>query len=110
MALRLRGRSAVDSDNPSEFKTRLWKDTEIRGCLIPKGDTAMTIQASANRDEDVFEDGENYNGLRELRTRRLATVHIIARGRTCHGEQWKPFCCQCCSSAFPTWRCLISVR
>ena len=25
----------------------------------------MTIQASANRDEEVFEDGENYNGLRE---------------------------------------------
>src|SRR5437764_13907720 len=41
------------------------EDTEIRGCLIPKGDTVMTIQACANRDEDVFEDGENYNGLRE---------------------------------------------
>jgi hypothetical protein len=25
----------------------------------------MTIQASANRDEDIFEDGENFNGLRE---------------------------------------------
>ena len=41
------------------------EDTEIRGCLIPKGDTVMTIQASANRDEDFFEDGENYNALRE---------------------------------------------
>jgi cytochrome P450 family 104 len=41
------------------------EDTELRGCFIPKGDTVMTIQASANRDEDVFEDRENYNALRE---------------------------------------------
>ena len=41
------------------------EDTEIRGCFIPKGDTVMTIQASANRDEDFFEDGENYHALRE---------------------------------------------
>jgi cytochrome P450 len=25
----------------------------------------MTIQASANRDEEIFDDGENYNALRE---------------------------------------------
>jgi cytochrome P450 len=51
---------------PIQASSRLvMEDTEIRGCLIPKGDTVMTIQASANRDEDVFEDGENYNGLRE---------------------------------------------
>ena len=36
------------------------EDTEIRGCFIPKGDTVMTIQASANRDEDLFEDGEAF--------------------------------------------------
>ena len=41
------------------------EDTEIRGCLIPKGDTVMTIQASANRDEDVFDDGEVFNVYRE---------------------------------------------
>ncbi len=41
------------------------EDTEIRGCLIPKGDTVMTIQASANRDEDVLEDGESFNVYRE---------------------------------------------
>jgi hypothetical protein len=41
------------------------EDTELRGSFIPRGDTVMTIQASANRDEDVFEDGENYNALRE---------------------------------------------
>lgn len=36
------------------------EDTEIRGCLIPKGETVMTIQASANRDEDLFENGEEF--------------------------------------------------
>ena len=36
------------------------EDTEIRGCLIPKGDTVMTIQASANRDEELFENGEEF--------------------------------------------------
>ena len=51
---------------PIQASSRLvMEDTEIRGCFIPKGDTVMTIQASANRDEDVFDDGENYCGLRE---------------------------------------------
>lgn len=36
------------------------EDTEIRGCLIPKGDTVMTIQASANRDEELFANGEEF--------------------------------------------------
>jgi len=40
------------------------EDTEIRGCLIPKGDTVMTIQASANRDEDLFENGEAFQVYR----------------------------------------------
>lgn len=44
-------------------------DTEIRGCHIPKGDTVMTIQASANRDEDVLDDGETFNVYRP------STVH-----------------------------------
>jgi len=37
---------------------------EIRGCRIEQGDTVMTIQASANRDEDVVEDGEVFNVYR----------------------------------------------
>jgi cytochrome P450 len=41
------------------------QDTEIRGCLIPKGDTVMTIQASANRDEDELVDGEVFNVYRD---------------------------------------------
>ncbi len=41
------------------------EDTEIRGCFIPKGDTVMTIQASANRDEDVVENGEVFDVYRE---------------------------------------------
>ena len=36
------------------------EDTEIRGCFIPKGDVVMAIQASANRDEDLFDDGESF--------------------------------------------------
>lgn len=50
---------------PIQASSRLvMEDTEIGGCHIPKGDTVMTIQASANRDEDLFEDGENFNALR----------------------------------------------
>jgi cytochrome P450 len=41
------------------------EDTEIRGYLIPKGDTVMTIQASANRDEELFDDGEVFQVYRE---------------------------------------------
>ena len=44
---------------------RALEDVEIRGCLIPAGDTVMTIQASANRDEELFEDGENYHVFRD---------------------------------------------
>ena len=36
------------------------EDTEIRDFSISKGDTVMTIQASANRDEDLFENGEDF--------------------------------------------------
>lgn len=44
----------------SASSRRATEDTEIRGYLIPKGDTVMTIQASANRDENLFEDGERF--------------------------------------------------
>jgi hypothetical protein len=63
------------------------EDTEIRGCFIPKGDTVMTIQASANRDEDAFEDGENYNGLREPNRppgRRYCRHRPMTRHRAAH--------------------------
>lgn len=50
---------------PIQVSSRLvTEDTEIRGYHISKGDTVMTIQASACRDEEVFEDGENYNAYR----------------------------------------------
>lgn len=41
------------------------EDTEIRGHLIPKGDTVMTIQASSNRDEEVVENGEVFDVYRD---------------------------------------------
>ncbi len=40
------------------------EDTEIRGCLIPKGETVMTVQASACRDEDIYGDGESFDIFR----------------------------------------------
>ncbi|WP_400082241.1 cytochrome P450 [Yoonia sp. R78084] len=41
------------------------EDTEIRGYLIPKGDTVMTIQASANRDEELYDNGEAFQVYRD---------------------------------------------
>lgn len=47
---------------PIQASSRLvMEDTEIRGCFIPKGETVMTIQASANWDEDVYEDGHLFD-------------------------------------------------
>ena len=46
---------------PISASSRLvMEDTEIRGCLIRKGDTVMTIQASADRDEELFDRGEEF--------------------------------------------------
>ncbi len=54
---------------PIQVSSRLvMEDTEIRGCHIPKGDTVMTIQASANRDEDRYKDGESYQVYREKKS------------------------------------------
>ncbi len=51
---------------PIQASSRLvTEDVEIRGCLIPKGDTVMTIQASANRDEDIWENGEVFDVYRD---------------------------------------------
>ena len=53
---------------PISVSARLvMEDTEIRGYAIPKGDTVMTIQASANRDEDVYEDGETFHVYRDAK-------------------------------------------
>jgi len=50
---------------PIQASSRLvLEDTEIRGCHLPKGDTVMTIQASANRDEDLYENGEDFDVYR----------------------------------------------
>ncbi|MGB3244769.1 MAG: cytochrome P450 [Sulfitobacter sp.] len=51
---------------PISCSSRLvMEDTEIRGYLIPKGDTVMTVQASANRDEDVMDNGEVFDVYRD---------------------------------------------
>ncbi|QHQ36524.1 cytochrome P450 [Algicella marina] len=50
---------------PIQASSRLvTEDTEIRGHEIPKGDTVMTIQASSNRDEELFENGEEFQVYR----------------------------------------------
>ncbi|NIZ11375.1 cytochrome P450 [Pseudooceanicola sp. HF7] len=40
-------------------------DIQIGGCDIAKGDILMTVQASANRDEDLYEDSENFHVFRD---------------------------------------------
>lgn len=51
---------------PIQVSSRLaTADTTIRGYNIPKGEVVMTIQASANRDEEVYEDGDLFNMFRE---------------------------------------------
>ncbi|RTL67111.1 MAG: cytochrome P450 [Hyphomicrobiales bacterium] len=50
---------------PIQASSRLvTRDTEIRGVFIPKGETVMTIQASANRDEELWENGEAFDLFR----------------------------------------------
>lgn len=43
---------------------RALEDVEIRGCLIPRGDTVMTIQASANHDEELYDHPERFDVFR----------------------------------------------
>ncbi|EAU48351.1 cytochrome P450 [Salipiger bermudensis] len=51
---------------PIQASSRLvTEDTELGGFDIPKGDTVMTIQASANRDEELYEDGESFFVFRD---------------------------------------------
>lgn len=51
---------------PIQVSSRLvTQDTTIRGFDIPKGDVVMTIQASANHDEELFEEGDKYNIFRK---------------------------------------------
>lgn len=51
---------------PIQASSRLvTADTELGGFEIPKGETVMTIQASANRDEEIFENGEEFFVFRD---------------------------------------------
>lgn len=43
------------------------EDCEIRGIDIPKGTVVMVLQASANRDEEIYENAEAYDALREAK-------------------------------------------
>lgn len=51
---------------PIQVSSRLvTQDTEIRGMAIPKGEVVMTIQASANHDEDIWRDGHLFDVTRD---------------------------------------------
>ena len=51
---------------PIQVSGRVAKeDTMIQGIDIPKGTIVMVCQASANHDEDVFQDGHEYNVFRK---------------------------------------------
>ncbi len=51
---------------PIQASSRLVvEDTEIRGIAIPKGETVMTIQASACHDEDIWTDPHSYDITRD---------------------------------------------
>jgi len=53
---------------PIQVSSRLVKeDVELGGFLIPNGDTVMTIQASANRDEEIWDDPESFDVTRPKR-------------------------------------------
>lgn len=51
---------------PIQVSSRLvMEDTTIRDCEIPAGNVVMTIQASANHDEDLFKAPERFNVFRD---------------------------------------------
>lgn len=51
---------------PIQVSSRLVvEDTEIRGMPIPKGETVMTVQASANHDEDIWANPHLYDIARD---------------------------------------------
>ena len=50
---------------PIQASSRLvMEDTEIRGLPIARGEVVMTVQASACRDEELYDDPESYNIFR----------------------------------------------
>lgn len=53
---------------PIQVSSRLvTQDTEIGGYHIPRGDTVMTVQASANHDESLYEHPERFDMFRPKR-------------------------------------------
>jgi cytochrome P450 len=51
---------------PIQVSSRLVKeDVEIRDCLVPRGDTVMTIQASACHDEELYDAPELFDIFRK---------------------------------------------
>ena len=50
---------------PIQVSSRLvLEDTELRGFVLRQGETVMTIQASANHDEEIWDDPERFDASR----------------------------------------------
>jgi cholest-4-en-3-one 26-monooxygenase len=60
------------------FRRTVTHDTEIRGVPIKEGDKVVTFYASANRDEDVFEDSMTFD------IRRTPNDHVTFGGGGVH--------------------------
>jgi cholest-4-en-3-one 26-monooxygenase len=60
------------------FRRTVTHDTEIRGVPIKQGDKVVTYYASANRDEEVFEDSMTFD------TRRTPNDHVTFGGGGVH--------------------------
>jgi cholest-4-en-3-one 26-monooxygenase len=60
------------------FRRTTTQDTEIRGVPIKEGDKVVTFYASANRDEDVFDDSMAFD------IRRTPNDHVTFGGGGVH--------------------------
>ena len=60
------------------FRRTVTHDTEIRGVPIKQGDKVVTFYASANRDEDVFDEPNTFD------IRRTPNDHVTFGGGGVH--------------------------
>jgi cholest-4-en-3-one 26-monooxygenase len=60
------------------FRRTVTRDTEIRGVPVKKGDKVVTFYASANRDEEVFENSMRFD------IRRMPNDHVTFGGGGVH--------------------------
>jgi hypothetical protein len=70
------------------------EDTEIDGCFIPRGDTVMTIQASATATTKFSRTVRlTTRCASQIRIGRSVTARSTVPARTCRGGRWATFSC-----------------